>query len=141
MKVSSTVDAPVSFFYQKLIDSVLYDIKHETGQDLTFAQLTGFEYKKSMGSRGTLRIKIAKVVQNQTYAFDTVAGPDTYHTRYDVVGTEDNKTDVTYHENVDYGSVLKQRNNQLMMILIGWSKKRRMKQMWDRIAASYQDGE
>ncbi|MFD1393275.1 DUF3284 domain-containing protein [Lacticaseibacillus jixianensis] len=141
MKVTSTVNAPVSFFYQKLIDSVLYDIKHETGQDLTFAQLLGFEYKKSLGARGTLRIKITKLVQNQSYAFDTVAGADTYHTSYQVAGTEDDKTDVIYQENADYGDTIKQRNNQLMMLLIGWSKKRRMKQMWDRVAASYQAGE
>lgn len=141
MKVTSTVNAPVDFFYQKLIDSVLYDVKHETGQDLTFAQLAGFEYKKSLGARGTLRIKIVKLVQNQTYAFDTIAGGDTYHTRYDVTGTEDDKTDVVYQEDADYANTIKKRNNQLMMILIGWSKKRRMKQMWDRVASAYQDGE
>ena len=141
MKVTSTVDAPVSFFYQKLIDSVLYDIKHETGQDLMFAQLAGFEYKKSVGARGTIRIKISKLVQNQTYAFDTIAGGDTYHTRYDLAGTEDDKTDVVYHENAEYADDIKKTNNMIMMLLIGWSKKRRMKKMWDSVAASYQDGE
>ena len=136
MKVTDTVDAPVAFFYQRIIDSVLYDINHETGQTLTPAMLQGYEYRKSMGPRGSIRIKITKIVQNQTYTFDSFAGPDTYHTRYELRPTEDGRTEVSYQEDVDYAETMKKRNSQLMMILIGWSKKRRMKKMWAQIAAS-----
>ncbi len=47
MKIVKTLDIPADYFYTKVIDSVIYDIKEQTGQQLPVTRLEGFEYKNN----------------------------------------------------------------------------------------------
>ena len=47
MKIEKTLNIPAEYFYDKVIDSVIFDVRQATGKDLTRKQLQNFEYVKT----------------------------------------------------------------------------------------------
>jgi hypothetical protein len=137
MKLTKTLDCPASYFYTKVIDSVLYDIKQNTGETLKPAALQGYEYKKMVGGKMNARIKITKNVINRAYAFETEMTSGNYSVAYDIQETQDGKVQVTYQEGSQFNSMMRDFNQKLMMLLLGHSRKKSLIQMLEQIAASY----
>ncbi|WP_262316148.1 DUF3284 domain-containing protein [Lacticaseibacillus parakribbianus] len=140
MELQRTVNAPASYIYQTIIDSVLYDIKQSTGNSLAPGALNGYEYQKKMGKNGRGRVKITKADKNRAYAFETRIGRGTYYVEYDLQETQDNETKVTYHENTLYADKMREWNQMLVMIFLGHRRKRRIQYMLDTMAQQYQAG-
>lgn len=137
MKIVRTLNIPASYFYTKVIDSVLYDIKQNTGETLKPAALQGYEYKKMIGGKLYGRIKITKNVINRAYAFETEMTGGLYTVAYDIQETQDNKVQVTYEEGSKFNSIARDLNQKLMMLLMGHSRKKQLNQMLSQIEASY----
>ncbi|WP_225046937.1 DUF3284 domain-containing protein [Lacticaseibacillus kribbianus] len=141
MELERTVNAPASYIYQTIIDSVLYDIKQETGNSIAPGALTGYEYQKKMGKNGHGRVKITKADKNRAYAFQTRIGRGTYYVEYALQETQDDQTKVTYTENTLYDDKSRELNQMLMMMLLGRRRKRRIKYMLDTMASQYHAAE
>lgn len=136
MKIVHTLDVPAAYFYSKVIDSVLYDIKQNTGESLKPAALQGYEYRKPIG-KASGRIKITKNVVNRAYAFETDMSGGVYSTAYDIQETQDGKVQITYEESSKFASTVRDWNQKLMMLLLGHGRKKQLIHMLDQIEVGY----
>ncbi|MFD1429471.1 MULTISPECIES: DUF3284 domain-containing protein [Lacticaseibacillus] len=140
MVIETDVDVPVAFFYQRVIASVLYDIKQATGQDVPASKLQGYSYGKSFGKNKSGRIVITKNILNKGYAFETRTASGTYSVDYDIQETQAGTTHVVYNETSEFNSASQNANQGIMAFVFGRRRKRQFKLMMDQIAASYRDG-
>ncbi|MCI1986476.1 MAG: DUF3284 domain-containing protein [Lactobacillus sp.] len=138
MKVTHTLQVPAAYLYTKVVDSALYDIKQNTGEQLKPAQLLGYEYQKPMGN-GKLqgRVKITANVVNREYGFQTQSGGGTYQIHYGIQETQDGGVEVTYTEDSHFSSTFREWNQKLMMLLLGYGRKRQLIGMLDAIEKGY----
>ena len=138
MQLVHTINAPVGYVYQTIIDSVVYDIKQATGNTIAAGALLNYEYQKPLGKRGRGRVKITKADKNRVYAFETRTARTTYWVEYALQETQDNGTKITYTENTAHQQRMQDYNQMLMMLLLGRGRKRRIKMMLDAIEQQYQ---
>jgi len=137
MKIVQTLNIPVAYFYTKVIDSVLYDIKQQTGQSMRAERLQGFEYKKEFSRGHKARVKITKNIINSSYHFETITTSGVYKVSYDMVPTEDNKTQVTYEETTEFKDRMAAMNQKLAGFLVGMKRKKNFSRMLSAIEQSY----
>ncbi|MFD1483676.1 DUF3284 domain-containing protein [Lacticaseibacillus baoqingensis] len=138
MKVTHTLHVPAAYLYTKVVDSALYDIKQNTGEQLKPGQLLGYEYQKPMAN-GKLRarVKITANVINRQYGFQTESSGGTYRINYELQETQDGGVVVTYTEDSHFNSTLREWNQKLMMLLLGHGRKRQLIGMLDAIEKGY----
>ncbi|KRO16067.1 DUF3284 domain-containing protein [Lacticaseibacillus saniviri] len=137
MKIVKTLDIPADYFYTKVIDSVIYDIKEQTGQQLPVTRLEGFEYKKQFARGRRAKVKITKNVINQAYHFETITPGSVFKVNYDIAPTADNRTQVTYEEKSEMKDTLSRMNQALIGMLFGFFRKRNFGKMLTAIEKSY----
>ncbi|KRM73065.1 DUF3284 domain-containing protein [Lacticaseibacillus brantae] len=137
MKIVQTLNIPVTYFYAKVIDSVLYDIKQQTGQSLRPERLQGFEYKKDFSRGHKARVKITKNVINSSYHFETTTTGGIFKVSYDMLPTTDNKTQVTYEETSEFRSPIQAMNQKIAGFLVGVKRKKNFTRMLNAIERSY----
>ncbi|MGO2267178.1 MAG: DUF3284 domain-containing protein, partial [Vagococcus salmoninarum] len=66
MEIIKQMNVPAAFLYDKIIDSVLFDIRKQTGKSVTKKQLNNFEYVKEYSKNSRAKIKIEKHIENQS---------------------------------------------------------------------------
>lgn len=137
MKIQQTLDVPSAYFYTKIMESVLYDIKKNTNQVPSAEMLTGFEYQKEVQKNRMVRIKIVKAIKNREYAYETSLPGQVFEASYEIQETQDGKTQVTYHEESKFTDTLRDWNQRLMTLLLGHSRKKRFYTMMKQIEQSY----
>ena len=71
MEIVKKLNIPASFFYDKVMDSVLFDVRKATGKSVTRKQLKNLEYVKQFSQNNRARIKIEELIENQSYKFRT----------------------------------------------------------------------
>lgn len=69
MEIVKKLNIPASFFYDKVMDSVLFDVRKATGKSVTRKQLKNLEYVKQFSQNNRARIKIEELIENQSYKF------------------------------------------------------------------------
>lgn len=137
MKIEKTLNIPAEFFYSKVIDSVIFDVRQATGKDLTRKQLKNFEYVKTFSKYSRAKIKIDEVVENQTYQFKTATTKNEFVARYDIEPLSDSKCKVSYTETMESFGFMQQMNDMVLGLVMGMFKKRHFKKMLTMIEQSY----
>ena len=77
MEIKQNLSMPASDFYQKIMTSVLFDIKQQTGEKITEAQLANYSYQKSFGNRGKAMLKVTQLFKDQSYHYETTSSRGT----------------------------------------------------------------
>ncbi|WP_414841956.1 DUF3284 domain-containing protein [Enterococcus saccharolyticus] len=126
--------APV--FFNKIIDSVLYDIDSATGRKVSVKQLNQFEYVKEFSKLNRAKIKIEKVVPNKAYHFRTSTTRNDFHVKYDIVSIDEHTCEVRYQETMESFGTMQKMNDMLFGIILGFFKKRQFKRMLTMIEES-----
>ncbi|KRN28327.1 hypothetical protein IV38_GL001325 [Lactobacillus selangorensis] len=137
MKVTKTLDVPADFFYKRVIDSVLFDIRKQTGKTVPVAALKGFKYRKDFGNGNSADIEITQAIQNQSYHYKTVSNRNTYEASYNIFPIDDKSIKVVYSEHVKAANSMQRTNDIIVQMLLGFLRKRNCKKMLSQIAASY----
>ena len=70
MEITKTLTISADEFYTQLMNSVIFDIRKQTGKTLTRKQLRKFEYIKEY-SKIVAKIVIEEAIENKTYQFRT----------------------------------------------------------------------
>lgn len=71
MEITKTLTISADEFYTQLMNSVIFDIRKQTGKTLTRKQLRKFEYIKEYSKNSRAKIVIEEAVENKTYQFRT----------------------------------------------------------------------
>lgn len=137
MKIEKTLNIPAEYFYDKVIDSVIFDVRQATGKDLTRKQLQNFEYVKTFSKNSRAKIKIDEVVENQSYQFKTSTTKNDFVARYDIEPLTDSSCKVSYTETMKSFGFMQQMNDMVLGIVVGMFKRRHFKKMLTMIEQSY----
>lgn len=137
MEIVKRLNVPATFLYEKVIDSVLFDIRKQTGKSLTKKQLNNFEYVKEFSKNSKAKIKIEKHVENQSYHFRTSTTRNDYLVQYEIKPIDDKTCELTYTEKMESFGFLQKMNDAVLGIVLGFFKKRQFKKMLDMIEQSY----
>ena len=131
------LNIPASFFYDKVMDSVLFDVRKATGKSVTRKQLKNLEYVKQFSQNNRARIKIEEVIENQSYKFRTSTTKNEFVVHYQIKPLDDSTCEVHYTEKMESYGMLQKLNDMLLGTILMYFKRRRFKKMLDMIEATY----
>lgn len=137
MKLTQTLDIPASYFYRKIIDSVLYDIRSQTSETVDEEHLEGYTYLKRFSKTAAARLTITKLVPNRAYHYETKTSKSTFRVSYDFKDVDERKTVLNYEEKVISKGFMQQLNDLLVGTIMGFFRRRNFKKMLQQIEASY----
>ena len=137
MEIVKKLNIPASFFYNKVIESVLYDIRMQTGKDISEKQLGNFEYVKIFSKTQRAKIKIDKLEKDSSYHFSTSTTKNEFRAGYDIKPIDEKSCEIHYTEKMESFGNLQKMNDAVLGIMMGFLKKRQFKKMLDQIEKSY----
>ncbi|EOL48956.1 hypothetical protein RV11_GL002223 [Enterococcus phoeniculicola] len=137
MEIVKKLNIPAEFFFDKVVDSVIFDIRKATGKSVTRKQLRNYEYVKQFSKDSRARIKIEKFVENQSYHFRTSTTRNSYVVQYEVRPIDEKSCEVHYSETMESFGFIQKANDFLLGIALGFFKKRQFKKMLTMIEESY----
>lgn len=129
MKITKQLNLSAETFYQKIIDSVLYDIKEQTGKKLNPQQLQGFSYYKKFAKNQEAQITIKELKKPETYVFETATLRNTFTASYHIKPIDAEHCEVCYLEQMESFGALQKLNDTLFSLLLGFLKKRQFRRM------------
>ncbi|MHC5249533.1 DUF3284 domain-containing protein [Enterococcus sp. LJL90] len=137
MEVKRKLKIPASFFYEKIVDSVVYDVHSATGKTMNAKQLNGFEYVKDFSASKRAKIKIEELEENHIYQFKTTTTRNEFVVRYEINPIDQENCEVTFTESMKSFGLIQQLNDMATGLILGFFKKRRFKEMLTMIEQSY----
>lgn len=137
MEIIKQMNVPAAFLYDKIIDSVLFDIRKQTGKSVTKKQLNNFEYVKEYSKNSRAKIKIEKHIENQSYHFRTSTTRNDFLVKYDIQPIDEKTCQVVYQEEMESFGTLQKLNDAATGLLLGFLKKKQFKKMLTMIESSY----
>ncbi|WP_086350463.1 DUF3284 domain-containing protein [Candidatus Enterococcus clewellii] len=137
MEIVKKLNVPATYFFDKVIESILFDVNRSTGKKMKPMQLNNFEYVKEFSKNSRAKIKIEKLVENETYAYRTSTVKNEYFAQYTVKPVDENSCEVHYTEKMESFGTLQKMNDAVVGMLIGFLKKRQFKKMLQQIESSY----
>lgn len=144
MKVKQTMNMPIDVLYQKIIQSVLADIKKQTGKQINPNQLSGYQYKKFFSNHSSGMIKIDKADQNEQdaeYAYSTATNRNTFKVSYTLQALENGQTLLTYVEHMGSKGTIQMWNDMIVGAILSIGRKRNLRKMFKGMEASYQQNQ
>lgn len=137
MEIVKKMKIPAGFFYNSVMKSVLFDIREQTGKQLTPEQLNNFSYIKTFSKSSSAKIEIEKVVENEAYHYRTSTTANDYRVQYDIKAIDSENCEVRYTETMESYGFLQKMNDAVLGIVLGFVKKRNFKKMLTMIEESY----
>lgn len=137
MKIEKTLNVPSPVFFDKIIDSVIFDIRKATGKTVSRKQLAGYEYVKEFSASSRAKIKIEEVIENQVYQFRTETTKNEFVVRYELETINEKQTKVIYTEAMKSFGILQQMNDMLLGTILGYFKRKQFKKMLVMMEESY----
>ena len=131
------MNVPSPVFFDKIIDSVIFDIRKATGKTVSRKQLAGYEYVKEFSASSRAKIKIEEVIENQVYQFRTETTKNEFVVRYELETINEKQTKVIYTETMKSFGILQQMNDMLLGTILGYFKRKQFKKMLVMMEESY----
>ena len=137
MDIKMKLDVPAEYFFNRLVESALYDINQQTGKQLKASQLPNFAYKRKLTNGSYGRFLVTDYKSGGVYAYSMHTGRNDYSVSYNVEDIGDHKAQLHYTEKVAGATTAVNANNRLTSTMLGWFRKRRFKKMAAEIAKDY----
>lgn len=120
-------------FFQKLLDSVRYDIREQTGKTLASTQLSGFHYEKRFANYQSASITITECSPPERYAFTLESNKQSFTTEYLVEALSEHSCQLTYQEKMVSKGLFQQLNDFVLQFFLGYFKKKQFQKMLDQM--------
>ena len=137
MKIVKTLNIPADFFYQQVINSVVFDIRKSTGETIKSHQLANYSYVKEFSKNSRARITIEEAKTNECYRFNTSTIRNEFNVAYQIKPTSDQQCEVTYTEEMTSHGFLQKLNDSLFGVVMTPFKKKQLVKMLEAMEASY----
>jgi len=138
MKVKRKLNISATCFFDRIIESVQYDILDQTGQSVSPSGLAGFEYKKTFGNNQRATIKISALEKDKKYQFITDTVRNTFTTSYEIEAIDEGSCQVCYKEAVTSNRMIQNMNDKLVEMILSIFKKKRVNKLLQEIERSAQ---
>lgn len=136
MKVEKKLNTSAENFYDKMMNSVIFDIRKATGKTITRKQLKNFSYVKQFTKNSSAKIAIEELVENRIYQFKTSTSRNEFVVRYEIEPIDENRCYVSYNENMKSFGFMQQMNDMLLGIMLGFFRKRQFGKMLENMASA-----
>lgn len=136
MKVEKKLNTSAENFYDKMMDSVIFDVRKATGKSITRKQLKNLTYVKQFSKNSSAKIVIEELVENRIYQFNTSTSRNEFVVRYEITPIDENKCQVIYNENMKSFGFMQQMNDMLLGIMLGFFRKRQFGKMLENMASA-----
>lgn len=137
MKIVKRLKVPAPYFFTKVVESIMIDIKQSTGENLTLEQLEGYEYVKKYPNGQRVKIQILELIKGEKYTFQTSNVRNVFVSTYEIKPLDEGSCEIHYSETVESHGTLNKVNDALVGVLFGFFKKRQFKKMLEQVEASY----
>ncbi|MGC6767163.1 DUF3284 domain-containing protein [Enterococcus sp. LJL51] len=137
MEIVKKMNVPATYIYEKILESVIFDVRHNTGETLNRLQLRNFEYIKEYSKNSRAKIKIEKLVDNECYAYKTSTARNDFFAQYEIRPVDEYSCELHYTEKMNSFGTLQKINDTFVGILMGFFKKKQFKNMLQQIENSY----
>ena len=139
MKITMDLQVPADYFFQRLVDSVLQDIKQQTGRQLAERALPGYRYHKEFGNKQTGELKVLHFLHGRRYGYSLRTGRNEYFVDYELTPQGADSCILSYSEQQKGRDAKVTANNKTASFFLGWFRKRRFKKMAAEISVAYRD--
>lgn len=137
MDIIVKLEVPAEYFFNRLVESALYDINEQTGKGISAQQLAHFAYKKKLANGAYGRFLVTDYRPDGLYAYSMRTGRNTYSVSYNVTKVGDTTAQLHYIEQVAGTNSTVNANNKLTGFMLRWFRKRRFKKMAAEISQDY----
>lgn len=100
MEVSTTLNVSAEYLFSRLVDTVVYDARKETGRSVSVDELENMSYRTHVDKQTRARILITKLVRNRSYHYRVETAQTVFSAGYDLVELAADKVRVTYTESL-----------------------------------------
>lgn len=136
MEIKKDLNVSAAAFFEKLSNSVIYDIFQSTGERLQPVELEGKSYFKLYTKNSGSTITITKFQNNERYAYEALTSRNSFSADYHIESTGDNTCRVTYTEKMISYEFMQKLNDAILGTMLSGLKKRRFKKMLTAIEES-----
>jgi hypothetical protein len=141
MDITKKLNVSAEAFFNTLVDSIAYDVKHSIGRAVGYESMKdGFSYKKQManrfGQQGDVTISVTELVKPTIYAASFEAKTGTNFVKYEIEEIGENKISVHYVESFHSDKLLNRLNYTLMSLIYYFGSKKRIVNMLTSIEQS-----
>lgn len=98
MEISMELNISAEYLFQRLIDTLIYDAKQETGRELTFEELKDLSYATSLDRQTKAKLKVTKFIPNKSYHIRLETPEFIKHEAYELTALAKDKVKVDYFE-------------------------------------------
>ncbi|GEQ62206.1 DUF3284 domain-containing protein [Vagococcus lutrae] len=137
MEITRQMKVPAEYIYKQIMDSVIHDIRQNTGKTVPRQRLDQYEYIKDFGKNNRAKIKIDKAEENRAYHFTTSTTKNQFVVQYDIEPLTETTCQVTYRESMTSYGFMQKLNDMAVGILLGYFRKRRFKKMLEMMEEGY----
>lgn len=138
MKAKVVANVPAKYFFNKITDSVIEDIKQQTGTVLSRSQLKNFSFDKKFANGQYGKLEVTDYEDDKIYAYEMHSGKNYHKVKYVIKALGEKKSELTYVEHVSGNTSTVDLNNKLTGFILGWVRRKRLKQMGKKIEEYYQ---
>lgn len=145
VQVEEKLDVTAEDFFERIADSVLYDIKDSVGKEISREELCkGYRYVKDMknkvGRSGKVDIEITEYQPPLRYSAKFHSAGGTNRIEYEIEKLEEGRIQVRYTEDYDGNSKSQEWNYRIIGALYKRKAKKRMADMLHGIEAYIKKG-
>ena len=129
MELIKELNVSAEYFYGRVMESVLYDIRQHTEKSMSKDQLSGFSYSKQFAPKSSGKIIITEILENQVYAFKTITSRNEFDAKYVIDAIDETHCRVTYTEKMESNGAFQAMNDRVVGTLLSYFRKKNMKKM------------
>lgn len=137
MKINVTLNAPVEFLYQQLIESALEDIRKQVGKKISWHDLPNYTYEKKWVSGRVAKMHIDSAIPSQAYGYTMTTADQEFIVEYRLKKKDDTHTILEYTEDNHAKDAKVKANQNIGAFTLGWLRKHRFKKMARKMAEQY----
>lgn len=138
MEITKELNCPATYVYDQIINSVIYDIKKQTGNYIKREHLKDFTYTKQFGNGTNGTITILEQIPNKRYMFETKTAQNTFISGYQFTAIDEFHCRIDFKEELHSNGIMQKINDILMRVLFEHGKKNNFLQMLEQIEEKYQ---
>ncbi|WP_304651607.1 DUF3284 domain-containing protein [uncultured Ligilactobacillus sp.] len=98
MEISMNLNVSAEYLFQRLLDTLLYDIKQETGRELTVAELPDLSYATKLDHQTKAQLKVIKLIPGRSYHLQIQTDNYVKKEAYELTPLAKDQVKVDYHE-------------------------------------------
>lgn len=137
MKQVLHIAVPAEYFFNRVIELVLFDIYQQTGKKLKPQELKGFSFKRKNSSGFVSKMTITDYQPNQSYAYLNQTRHNYYQVRYQIESLSNQRMRLLYKETIKGNGSLINQNNHFSKVVISLIRRRHFRKLKRQLEADF----